>query len=102
MADSMSRDHGHHQIKQQHVNAQAQKAPEEPPAPAKITQLPFWPEPVRGVPNTGRTRVLFTLEHFLELLERERQWFEILILAGLSPGASPAHQLRMMLVERSR
>jgi len=40
--------------------------------------------------------------HFLEALERERQWFEMLMLAGLSPGASPAYQVRMMLVERSR
>ena len=38
----------------------------------------------------------------LELLERERQWFEILMLTGLSPGASPAYQVRMMLVERCR
>jgi hypothetical protein len=44
----------------------------------------------------------FTPAHFLEALERERQWFEMLKLAGLSPGASPAYQVRMMLVERSR
>jgi len=44
----------------------------------------------------------FTPAHFLEALERERQWFEMLMLAGLSPGARPAYQVRMMLVERSR
>jgi hypothetical protein len=44
----------------------------------------------------------FTPAHFLEALERERQWFEMLMLAGLSPGASPAYQVRMMFVERSR
>jgi hypothetical protein len=44
----------------------------------------------------------FTVFDFRELLERERQWFEILMLAGLSPGMSPAHQVRMMVIERSR
>jgi hypothetical protein len=45
--------------------------------------------------------VLFTLAHFLELLERERQWFEILMLAGLTPGANPTYQVQMMLTERT-
>jgi hypothetical protein len=44
----------------------------------------------------------FTPARFLELLERERQWFEILMLAGLTPGASPLYQVRMMLTERCR
>jgi hypothetical protein len=44
----------------------------------------------------------FTASNFQELIERERQWFEILMLAGLSPGVSPAYQVRMMLIERSR
>jgi hypothetical protein len=44
----------------------------------------------------------FTPSHFLELLEGERQWFEILMLAGLTPGASPTYQVRMMLIERCR
>lgn len=44
----------------------------------------------------------FTPTRFLELLEREQQWFEILMRVGLSPGASPAYQVRMMLVERTR
>jgi hypothetical protein len=46
--------------------------------------------------------LLFTPSSFLELLERERQWFEILMLAGLTPGASPLYQVRMMLIERSK
>ncbi|MBV8358755.1 MAG: hypothetical protein JO189_12570 [Deltaproteobacteria bacterium] len=44
----------------------------------------------------------FIPSDFLELLERERQWFEILMLAGLAPGASPTYQVRMMLIERTR
>jgi len=44
----------------------------------------------------------FAPARFLELLERERQWFEILMLAGLTPGASPLYQVRMMLTERCR
>jgi len=44
----------------------------------------------------------FTASQFKELIERERQWFEILMLAGLSPGVSPAYQVRMMLIERSQ
>ena len=44
----------------------------------------------------------FTASDFLELLEGERQWFEILMLAGLTPGVSPAYQVRMMLIERTR
>jgi hypothetical protein len=46
----------------------------------------------------------FTPSHFLflELLEGERQWFEILMLAGLTPGASPTYQVSMMLIERCR
>ena len=44
----------------------------------------------------------FTPWHFLALLDREQQWFEILMLAGLTPGASPTYQVRMMLTERSR
>jgi hypothetical protein len=44
----------------------------------------------------------FTASNFPELIERERQRFEILMLAGLSPGVSPAYQVRMMLIERSR
>jgi len=44
----------------------------------------------------------FTPAYFLELLESEREWFEILMLAGLTPGASPTYQVRMMLIERTR
>ena len=44
----------------------------------------------------------FMASDFRELLERERQWFEILMFAELSPGVSPAYHLRMMLIERSR
>lgn len=44
----------------------------------------------------------FTATHFLELLEDERQWFEILMAIGLSLGASPSYNVRMMLIERSR
>jgi hypothetical protein len=40
----------------------------------------------------------FTPDRFLDLLERWQQWFEILMRVGLSPGASPAYQVRMMLV----
>ena len=43
----------------------------------------------------------FTPALFLELLEYERQWFEILMLAGLTPGANPTYQARMMLTERA-
>ena len=50
----------------------------------------------------GEHQCWFTPAGFLELLEREQQWFEILIRVGLSPGASPAYQVRMMLVERIR
>jgi hypothetical protein len=34
----------------------------------------------------------FMPAHFLELLDREHQWFEILVLASLSFGAKPAYQ----------
>ena len=44
----------------------------------------------------------FTPARFLELLDREQQWFEILMLAGLSLGANPAYQVQMMLIERTR
>jgi hypothetical protein len=44
----------------------------------------------------------FTPMHFLALIERAQQWFEILMTVGLSPGASPQYQVRMMLVERCR
>jgi hypothetical protein len=44
----------------------------------------------------------FTAFDFQQLLDREREWFEVLMLAGLSPGVSPAYQVRMMLIERSR
>ena len=44
----------------------------------------------------------FTPAYFLELLESEREWFEILMLAGLTPGVSPTYQVRMMLIERTR
>jgi len=43
----------------------------------------------------------FTPSDFLELLEYERQWFEILMLAGLTPGTSPTYQAQMMLTERA-
>jgi hypothetical protein len=46
--------------------------------------------------------VYFTAMHFLALIEREQQWFEILMTVGLSLGASPQYQVRMMLVERCR
>jgi hypothetical protein len=44
----------------------------------------------------------FTPKRFLELLEKEREWFEILMLAGLTPSASPAYQVRTMLIKRTR
>ena len=44
----------------------------------------------------------FTPADFLDLLDRERQWFEILMLTGFAPGASPRYQVRMMLIERTR
>ena len=44
----------------------------------------------------------FIPETFAILLERERQWFEMVMLAGLTPGASPTYQVRMMLTERGR
>lgn len=52
--------------------------------------------------SEGDRECWFTPAHFLEALERERQWFEILMLAGLSPGASPTYQVRMRLIERTR
>jgi len=50
----------------------------------------------------GECDCYFKPRDFLELPENERQWFEILILAGLTPGASPKYQVRMMLIERTR
>lgn len=38
---------------------------------------------------------------FLNLLERERDWFEVLIHVGLIPGEIPAHHGRLMHSERS-
>lgn len=35
------------------------KAPQEPKAPAKVVQLPLWPEPVRAVPNGFLRSALF-------------------------------------------
>ena len=52
--------------------------------------------------SSSQSERCFTPTHFLELLECERQWFEILMLAGLTPGASPMYQVRMMLIERTR
>jgi hypothetical protein len=46
-------------------------------------------------------RRYFTPSAFLDLLERERQWFEMLMLAGLSPGASPVYRVRVMLIKRT-
>jgi hypothetical protein len=43
----------------------------------------------------------FTPSSFLDLLARERQWFEMLMLAGLSPGGSPVYQVRVMLIKRA-
>jgi len=43
----------------------------------------------------------FTPPSFLDLLARERQWFEMLMLAGLSPGASPVYRVRVMLIKRT-
>ena len=44
----------------------------------------------------------FTASDFRELVEREREWFQVLMAVGFSLGASPAYQVRMMLVERCR
>jgi hypothetical protein len=49
----------------------------------------------------GEYEDCFTPARFRELLEYERQWFEILMLAGLTPGANPTYQARMMLTERA-
>jgi hypothetical protein len=49
----------------------------------------------------GECQCCFTSAHFLEPLEYERQGFEILMLAGLAPGANPTYQARMMLTERT-
>jgi hypothetical protein len=49
----------------------------------------------------GECECWFTPARFWELLEKERQWFEILMLAGLTPGANPAYQVRMMLIGRT-
>jgi hypothetical protein len=43
----------------------------------------------------------FTPSDFLALVERERDWFEVLMAVGLSLGASPPYNVRMMLFERS-
>jgi hypothetical protein len=43
----------------------------------------------------------FTPSDFLALVERERDWFEVLMAVGLSLGASPSYNVRMMLFERS-
>lgn len=51
------------------------------------------------MPDDTKTVGLFTPWHFLALVEREREWFEILMFAGLTPGASPTYQVRMMLTE---
>jgi len=46
-------------------------------------------------------RRCFTPSSFLDLLERERQWFEMLMLAGLSPGGSPVYKVRVMLIKHT-
>jgi hypothetical protein len=43
----------------------------------------------------------FTPSDFLALVERERDWFEVLTAVALSLGASPSYNVRMMLIERS-
>ena len=40
-------------------------------------------------------KLYFTPARFLVLLEREREWFEILMRVGLNPGVSPAYQVRI-------
>ena len=47
---------------QQHVTAAAQNEPQ-PNAPAKIIQLPFWADPVRGVPNALLRSAFFAAIH---------------------------------------
>lgn len=39
---------------------------------------------------------------FLELLELNRKWFELLIEVGCGGGPIARHQVHIMLVERSR
>jgi hypothetical protein len=39
----------------------------------------------------------FTVSDFLALVESERDWFEVLMAIGLSLGASPSYNVRMML-----
>ena len=46
-------------------------------------------------------RRCFTPSSFLDLLERERQWFEMLMLAGLSPGGSPVYNVQVMLIKHT-
>jgi hypothetical protein len=43
----------------------------------------------------------FTPKRFLELLEKEREWFEMLMYVGLLPG-TPSRAQKVMLVERTR
>ena len=43
----------------------------------------------------------FTPKRFLELLEKEREWFEMLIYVGLLPG-TPRRAQKVMLIEHSR
>jgi TrfA protein len=42
------------------ANAQTEPLQSEPPKPAKIIQLPLWPEPVRGMPNPALRSALFS------------------------------------------
>ena len=50
----------------------------------------------------GRLPMLPHARRFLDLLEKERVWSEILMRVGLSPGASPVYQVRMMQIECSK
>ena len=43
----------------------------------------------------------FTVSDFLALVERERDWFEVLMAVGLRLGASLSYNVRMILFERS-
>ena len=65
------------------IAANPKKHQAEPPLPAKVYQLPLWPEPVRGTPNSFLRSALFAT-----IQGQTRRWMDItrIHLRVIRPG----------------
>jgi hypothetical protein len=60
------------------IAANPKKHQPEPPPPAKVYQLPLWPEPVRGTPNSFLRSALFAA-----IQGKTRRWMDKELLASV-------------------